>query len=149
MPLRFLALGSVRTTGDLLNLGNVTVVGASSLETAGANLILSGLTSTGNQAVDVSSGAITVSGAVDDVALTIKDSAGATFQSQVGSGSAVSLVIENTTAGQDITINGEKREIETVVLYLTGDIDLRQVSKLANKMDVPGGKQLQKVNDKN
>ncbi|MGV6831542.1 MAG: DUF4252 domain-containing protein [bacterium] len=49
----------------------------------------------------------------------------------------------------NITINGEKREMETVLLSLTGDIDLRQVSKLANKMDLPGGKQLEKVNDKN
>ncbi|MBT8265879.1 MAG: DUF4252 domain-containing protein [Bacteroidia bacterium] len=50
---------------------------------------------------------------------------------------------------QDITINGEKRELETVLLSLTGDIDLRQVSKLANKMDVPGGKHLEKAKDKN
>lgn len=49
----------------------------------------------------------------------------------------------------DITINGERREMETVILSLTGDIDLRQVSKLANKMDLPGGDQLEKVNDKN
>jgi len=49
----------------------------------------------------------------------------------------------------DITINGEKRQFETVVLSLTGDIDLRQVSKLANKMDVPGGKHLEKAGNKN
>lgn len=49
----------------------------------------------------------------------------------------------------EISINGEKREFETVLLSLTGDIDLRKVSKLANKMDMPGGKQLEKVNDKN
>jgi hypothetical protein len=52
-------------------------------------------------------------------------------------------------SGGDITINGEKREFETVLLSLTGDIDLRQVSKLANKMDVPGGKHLEKAGDKN
>ena len=57
--------------------------------------------------------------------------------------------LKDVMKGSDITINGEKREFETVLLSLTGDIDLRQVSKLANKMDVPGGKQLQKVNDKN
>ena len=57
--------------------------------------------------------------------------------------------LKEMTKGSDITINGEKREFETVLLSLTGDIDLRQVSKLANKMDVPGGKQLQKVKDKN
>lgn len=47
-----------------------------------------------------------------------------------------------------ITINGEKREMETVLLSLTGDIDLRQVSKLANQMDVPGGKHLEKAGKK-
>ena len=57
--------------------------------------------------------------------------------------------LKEAMKGQDISINGEKRELETVLLSLTGDIDLRQVSKLANKMDVPGGKQLEKVKDKN
>lgn len=57
--------------------------------------------------------------------------------------------LKEITKGQDITINGEKREIETVVLSLTGDIDLRQISKLTNKMNVPGGDQLKKVGDKN
>jgi len=57
--------------------------------------------------------------------------------------------LKDAMKGQDITINGEKRELETVLLSLTGDIDLRQVSKLANKMDVPGGKHLEKAGDKN
>ncbi len=57
--------------------------------------------------------------------------------------------LKEAMKGQDITINGEKREFETVLLSLTGDIDLRQVAKLANKMDVPGSKQLKKVKDKN
>jgi len=56
--------------------------------------------------------------------------------------------LKEITKGQDITINGKKREIETVLLSLTGDIDLRQVSKLTNKMNVPGGNQLKKVGDK-
>jgi hypothetical protein len=56
--------------------------------------------------------------------------------------------LKEMTKGQDITINGKKREIETVILSLTGDIDLRQVSKLTNKMNVPGGDQLKKVGDK-
>ena len=56
--------------------------------------------------------------------------------------------LKEVTKGQDITINGKKREIETVVLSLTGDIDLRQISKLTNKMNVPGGDQLKKVGDK-
>lgn len=53
--------------------------------------------------------------------------------------------LKELTKNQDITINGEKREVETVLLSLTGDIDLRQVSKLTNKMNVPGGKQLEKA----
>lgn len=57
--------------------------------------------------------------------------------------------LKEVMKGQDIEINGQKRQFETVLLSLTGDIDLRQVSKLANKMDVPGGKQLEKVNEKN
>lgn len=56
--------------------------------------------------------------------------------------------LKEVTKGQDITINGKKREIETVILSLTGDIDLRQVSKLTSKMNVPGGDQLKKVGDK-
>lgn len=48
----------------------------------------------------------------------------------------------------NVTINGEKREFETVVLSLTGDIDLRQVSKITEKMDIKGGKHLEKVGDK-
>ena len=57
--------------------------------------------------------------------------------------------LKEMTKGQDININGKKREIETVILSLTGDIDLRQVSKLTNKMNVPGGDQLKKVGEKN
>lgn len=57
--------------------------------------------------------------------------------------------LKETLKDQNISINGEKRELETVLLSLTGDIDLRQVSKLANKMDVPGGKHLEKAGDKN
>ena len=56
--------------------------------------------------------------------------------------------LKEITKDSDITINGEKREIETVLLSLTGDIDLRQVSKFAQKMDVPGGKHLEKAGDK-
>lgn len=57
--------------------------------------------------------------------------------------------LKEITKDQDITINGEKREIETVILSLTGDIDLRQVSKLTSQMDVPGGKHLKKAEKKN
>lgn len=53
--------------------------------------------------------------------------------------------IKEMTQGQDITINGKKREIETVLLTLTGDIDLRQISKLTSQMNMPGGEQLKKA----
>ncbi len=36
-------------------------------------------------------------------------------------------------------INGRNREPVTILLVLTGDIDLRQISKLSQKIDVPGG----------
>ncbi|MCO4821725.1 MAG: DUF4252 domain-containing protein [Flavobacteriaceae bacterium] len=57
--------------------------------------------------------------------------------------------LKELTKDQDISINGQKREIETVLLTLVGDIDLRQVSKLTNKMNVPGGKHLEKAGNKN
>ncbi|MGB5419160.1 DUF4252 domain-containing protein [Algibacter sp.] len=43
-----------------------------------------------------------------------------------------------------IEINGKERKIETVVMSMTGDIDLRQISKLTDKMNIPGGKHLEK-----
>ncbi len=57
--------------------------------------------------------------------------------------------LKEFTNGQDITINGKKREVETVLLTLTGDIDLRQISKLTNQMNMPGGDQLKKAGEKN
>ena len=56
--------------------------------------------------------------------------------------------LKEMTSGQDISINGKKRDIETVILSLTGDIDLRQISKLTDKMDMPGGKHLKKAGEK-
>ena len=49
------------------------------------------------------------------------------------------------TKNENISINGKQRSIETVLLSLTGDIDLRQVSKLTNQLNVPGGDQLKKA----
>ena len=43
-----------------------------------------------------------------------------------------------------IEINGKERKIETVVVSLTGDIDLNQISKLTAKMNIPGGNHLEK-----
>ena len=43
-----------------------------------------------------------------------------------------------------IEINGKERKIETVVVALTGDIDLNEISKLTDKMNIPGGSHLEK-----
>ena len=56
--------------------------------------------------------------------------------------------LKEMTKDQNIEINGKKREFETVLLSLTGDIDLRQVSKITNSMDIPGGEQLKKAGEK-
>ncbi len=56
--------------------------------------------------------------------------------------------LKEMTKREDIEINGEKREFETVVLSLTGNIDLRQISELTNQMNVPGGEQLKKASAK-
>jgi len=48
--------------------------------------------------------------------------------------------------GTDLKVEGEK--IETVLLTLTGDFDLKQVSKLTKKMNIPGGEHLKKVKKK-
>ena len=45
-------------------------------------------------------------------------------------------------------INLGNRKPETVLLYLGGTIDLTQISKLVNKMNLPGGQQLSKLNEK-
>ena len=43
-----------------------------------------------------------------------------------------------------IEINGKERKIETVVVSLTGNIDLNEISKLTDKMNIPGGSHLNK-----
>lgn len=52
--------------------------------------------------------------------------------------------IDNAMKGKGVEINGETRKIETVVVSLTGDIDLNEISKLTDKMNIPGGKHLNK-----
>lgn len=46
----------------------------------------------------------------------------------------------------DISINGKGRSIETVVVSFTGDIDLNQISKLTQQMNLPGGDKLKEKN---
>lgn len=57
--------------------------------------------------------------------------------------------LKEMTKGQDIEINGKKREVETVIVSIAGDIDLREISKITSGMNIPGGEQLEKVNKKN
>jgi hypothetical protein len=49
--------------------------------------------------------------------------------------------------GNSLNVNG--RQIESILLMLEGNIDLNQISKLTDKMDLPGGKQLKKAQSKN
>jgi hypothetical protein len=52
--------------------------------------------------------------------------------------------VDKAMKGQGVEINGETRKIETVVVSLTGDIDLNEISKLTDKMNIPGGSHLDK-----
>ena len=52
------------------------------------------------------------------------------------------------TGLQDANIDIDGRKIETVLLSLTGDINLQEIAKLTDKMDLPGGKQLKKAGSK-
>lgn len=45
---------------------------------------------------------------------------------------------------EGIEVGGKERKIETVVVSLTGDIDLNEISKLTDKMNIPGGQHLEK-----
>jgi hypothetical protein len=56
----------------------------------------------------------------------------------------IMLVTELNAEGMEI----DGRKPETVLLSLTGNIDLRQISKLTSKMDLPGGDQLGKAGQK-
>ena len=56
--------------------------------------------------------------------------------------------LKELTKDQDITINGKKREIETVIVSIVGDIDLREISKITSSMNIPGSKHLEKAGDK-
>ena len=48
--------------------------------------------------------------------------------------------------GMDVSLDDKK--VETVLLSLTGDFDLKQVSKLTQKMNIPGGEHLKKAKKK-
>lgn len=44
--------------------------------------------------------------------------------------------------------DSDKTSKESVIISLTGDIDLNQIAKLTEKMDLPGGEHLEKANKK-
>ena len=52
--------------------------------------------------------------------------------------------LTDITSKVDVELNGKKRTLESVVISLTGDIDLNQISKLTSKMNLPGGDALNK-----
>lgn len=52
--------------------------------------------------------------------------------------------IDKAMKANGVNINGEVRKIQTVVVSLTGDIDLNEISKLTEKMNIPGGEHLEK-----
>lgn len=48
----------------------------------------------------------------------------------------------------DISVNGKKRGMESILVSFKGDIDLNQISKLINAFDLPGGEEMNKKNKK-
>ncbi len=50
--------------------------------------------------------------------------------------------------GEDLSINGKNRPVETVIVSILGDIDLKQISKITSKMNLPGGEHLDKAGKK-
>ncbi len=68
------------------------------------------------------------------------------FYSKEGSTSDKVSELLMFVKGTDAVVNGKK--IETVLLSLTGDFDLKQVSKLTQKMNIPGGEHLKKAKKK-
>jgi len=49
------------------------------------------------------------------------------------------------TGIKDLNLEVNGRKLETVLLSLSGDIDLKKIGKLTEKMDLPGGDQLGKA----
>lgn len=50
----------------------------------------------------------------------------------------------NKVMKETVEINGQQRRVETVIVSLTGDINLNEISKLTEKMNIPGGTHLGK-----
>ena len=59
------------------------------------------------------------------------------------------LMYVNERVGSGSTnLNKNGREIKAVLMLLEGDIDLNKISKLTDQMDLPGGNQLKKAQQK-
>ncbi|AUC81033.1 DUF4252 domain-containing protein [Lacinutrix sp. Bg11-31] len=56
--------------------------------------------------------------------------------------------LDAITKDLEVSVNGKKRGMESVLVSFVGDIDLNQLSKLINAFDLPGGKELDKKNNK-
>ncbi len=56
--------------------------------------------------------------------------------------------LTDITSEADVKLNGKKRTLESIVISLTGDINLNQISKLTSQMNLPGGDALDKKNKK-
>ena len=136
--------GTVRTNGATLTFGNTDLSGNSVLDTtntgnvtAGANVTVSGTLSGGLNTLNIDSGnagTITVTGNVDDVSLlTITNSAGATFQSDFGQGTAGNVNITDTEDGQTVAFQGN-----TTINILTTTPQGYNVSFTGGSNDVDG-----------
>lgn len=53
--------------------------------------------------------------------------------------------LKELTKDSKVEINGEKRDVETILISIIGDVDLREISKITSKMNVPGGEHLEKA----
>ncbi|MEN3324337.1 DUF4252 domain-containing protein [Mariniflexile soesokkakense] len=54
----------------------------------------------------------------------------------------------NKVMKESVDVNGQQRRFETVIVSLTGDINLNEISKLTEKMNIPGGNHLDKKKKK-
>jgi hypothetical protein len=111
--------GTLSSSDDILTLGNIQLSGTATIDsvdvTTGAAINLTGTldstTSTMTRSLTLNSGTagvITVSGAIDHVSdLAINNSAGATFNSQIGATTAMSLNIADSETGSVILLRGD------------------------------------------
>ncbi len=56
--------------------------------------------------------------------------------------------LKEITQNSNIEINGKKREVEAIYVSIVGDVDLRQVSRITNKMNLKGSEYIKDVPEK-